>query len=637
MDMQELLRRRARVKAEEKAAKRAANRITAEGYTPGQLMTANLSAPSEASETSAAIGTSEASQSAPLTRTEQLLATLDLPSNLAMLNDQQLAAVETAERSNYSNLIGYAGTGKTFTTLEIVNNLIRKHTIRPYSECPQMEHLTRLSRATGFNFALCAFTGKAVENIQQNVPEAFAGNCYTIHKLIDYAPVLTLKPATPEDVKKGRAFSVGQEIEKLIFMPRRDAANPLTLDFVLVDEISMVGTGLLRLLLDALPPTCRIVAVGDLAQLTPVMDKSAQPMLLQTWPVTELTKVYRQESGGLIANAHAIRAKKMPTSSNEFKLFGLDADNDINASAQLLAGLKARIQAGTYDPLQDALLTPMNNNPLGQEMLNISTRRLINPTAKTTHVKTMRNAMSFAVGDRILNETNDGELGIFNGMLGTVLSISRNVKAGRGQASANTGEAFDFTAMVTQLEEAQAANKEAAKRSAELGYTELPPDDTPKDEEGTGKRLASHTILVLFDNFLNNFVAKHGRQPDEKETLSLAVSLGTSSQLEKVKLGWWITVHKSQGSGFRHVTVALHNTMANMLSNELLYTAVTRAKETVSIYASKYAFNKSLRQARIKGDTLEEKIASYCEAYPADDTIWDIIPKNIEENAHASE
>ncbi|GIM29840.1 hypothetical protein CPJCM30710_25060 [Clostridium polyendosporum] len=52
---------------------------------------------------------------------------------------------------------------------------------------------------------------------------------------------------------------------------------------------------------------------------------------------------------------------------------------------------------------------------------------------------------------------------------------------------------------------------------------------------------------------------------------------------EKLELGYAITVHKSQGSGFNHVFVIIPNKKA-LLSRELLYTALTRSRNTLSIF-----------------------------------------------------
>jgi exodeoxyribonuclease V alpha subunit len=58
------------------------------------------------------------------------------------------------------------------------------------------------------------------------------------------------------------------------------------------------------------------------------------------------------------------------------------------------------------------------------------------------------------------------------------------------------------------------------------------------------------------------------------------------SQLTRLESAWALTVHKSQGSEYAHVLLVLPEYTSPVLSRELVYTAVTRAKESVKIYSS---------------------------------------------------
>lgn len=58
------------------------------------------------------------------------------------------------------------------------------------------------------------------------------------------------------------------------------------------------------------------------------------------------------------------------------------------------------------------------------------------------------------------------------------------------------------------------------------------------------------------------------------------------SRLDELDTWWAMTIHKSQGSEFAHVAVALPEGPSPMLTRELLYTAVTRARQRVTIVAS---------------------------------------------------
>ena len=58
------------------------------------------------------------------------------------------------------------------------------------------------------------------------------------------------------------------------------------------------------------------------------------------------------------------------------------------------------------------------------------------------------------------------------------------------------------------------------------------------------------------------------------------------SQLEAPETWWAMTVHKSQGSEFAHVVVSIPDVPAPILTRELLYTAVTRAKSRLTLFGS---------------------------------------------------
>lgn len=78
------------------------------------------------------------------------------------------------------------------------------------------------------------------------------------------------------------------------------------------------------------------------------------------------------------------------------------------------------------------------------------------------------------------------------------------------------------------------------------------------------------------------------------------VRLFKPSQLSQVESAWALTVHKSQGSEYKEILFILPEYNSPVLSRELLYTAVTRARESVNIVAQKsvwmHAIQSSLYQ-----------------------------------------
>jgi len=57
-----------------------------------------------------------------------------------------------------------------------------------------------------------------------------------------------------------------------------------------------------------------------------------------------------------------------------------------------------------------------------------------------------------------------------------------------------------------------------------------------------------------------------------------------------------MTIHKSQGSEFEEVLIALPETINPVLTKELLYTAITRAKKTIKLVAGEAVFTATVRQ-----------------------------------------
>jgi hypothetical protein len=110
-------------------------------------------------------------------------------------------------------------------------------------------------------------------------------------------------------------------------------------------------------------------------------------------------------------------------------------------------------------------------------------------------------------------------------------------------------------------------------------------------EKAERKQQASHTVIVELDN-------------GKIEELSGAGDFGEQA----FSLGYALTVHKAQGSEWRKVFIVLHKDHATMLYRELFYTAVTRARTKVTIISKDTVVEKAIKNQRIKGDTIADKI-----------------------------
>ena len=103
--------------------------------------------------------------------------------------------------------------------------------------------------------------------------------------------------------------------------------------------------------------------------------------------------------------------------------------------------------------------------------------------------------------------------------------------------------------------------------------------------------------LCLPDKSPNNRLMVFFQRPDG------SVKSYLPSRLAQCETVFAMTIHKSQGSEFEEVLIVLPDNINPVLTKELLYTAITRAKKTVKLVADKAVFTASIEQkvARVTG------------------------------------
>jgi exodeoxyribonuclease V alpha subunit len=78
---------------------------------------------------------------------------------------------------------------------------------------------------------------------------------------------------------------------------------------------------------------------------------------------------------------------------------------------------------------------------------------------------------------------------------------------------------------------------------------------------------------------------------------------------------WWaMTIHKSQGSEFEHVVVSLPTEDSPILTRELLYTAVTRARSRVTVLATEAVVRAAIERPVARASGLRERLEAQASA-----------------------
>ena len=302
---------------------------------------------------------------------------------------QQRQAVELAAASQVMLLTGGPGTGKT-TSLRGVLALFDQ---------------------LGLETALAAPTGRAAKRLG----ELCGMEAATIHRLLE----------TQYDPRSGR----------LVFA--RDEDDPLRADAVIVDETSMVDILLMRGLLSALRPECRLILVGDPDQLPSVGPGNLFSDLIRSGvvPMVRLTEIFRQAAeSAIIRNAHGVNRGELPDlRDNKHDFFFLRRKDPARAAETIVELVQTRLpQNMGIPPEQIQVLSPTRKRVTGTAALNRAIQEAVNPPAPDRPERRFGEYV-FRQGDRVMQVRNNYDviwkdglttgMGVFNGDIGRIVEV----------------------------------------------------------------------------------------------------------------------------------------------------------------------------------------------------------------------
>jgi len=294
------------------------------------------------------------------------------------LSDEQLLALEHTLTSPVSVLTGGPGTGKT--------------------TC--MRALIELLEGWGVRYALASPTGRAAKRLT----EATGRPASTIHRLLGYSPEGGFR-----------------HYEK----------NPLGIEFLVVDEASMLDLMLTHQLLRALRPGTQVLLVGDVDQLPSVGAGDVLRDIIRSGvvPVSRLQTIFRQAGdSAIITNAHRINQGQMPDfSTSELGDFFLFPADSADRAAEWVVDLVANRMPATFDlnPLMDIqVLSPMYRGAAGVDALNQRLQAALNPPSRDKVEQKLAGG-TFRVGDKVMQIRNNYDKDVYNGDIGLLTDINR--------------------------------------------------------------------------------------------------------------------------------------------------------------------------------------------------------------------
>jgi len=319
------------------------------------------------------------------------------------LTEQQLSAVEMVQNNTISILTGGPGTGKTTTTLEIINWAI----------------------STNLKIFQAAATGKAAKRMAE------ATNFYasTIHSMLE----CTFKNGSFEFV--------------------HNESNSLPVDLIIIDEMSMITLSLMTDVLKAVDINrTRLLFIGDAYQLPSVGAGAILRDLLKSKviPHIELNIIHRN-SGKIVSACHQIKAGIL---YNPAKKLDLKADSPVNlihieqfTPEDTLSAIQKIVcklipEKYNFDPVEDIqIISPVNSlGKLSCDSINEMLRDVLNPIPAVSDTKILTDQdqdpnYKFRPGDKVINTKNNtaklvnetNKVKIVNGDIGKVLSVSSKI------------------------------------------------------------------------------------------------------------------------------------------------------------------------------------------------------------------
>ncbi len=325
-------------------------------------------------------------------------------------------------------------------------------------------------------------------------------------------------------------------------------ARQLPHDLVVVDETSMVSLPVLARLVHALRPDARLVLVGDPSQLASV--EAGTVMRDLVGPRAARSSEQDDDRRGLPVTVLE-QVHRFGAGSGIATLAGSVRRGDVE-------GVFATLAAGTDDV---AWVQPGDVASLSGVVARAAAVAL--EVVARARAGDAQGALEAAGRLKVLAATRRGPLGLadWSSRIEDAVVAGGGERAGRGRYPVGT------PVLVTRNE---------------------PFERLANGDAGVVVRAGALAVLAL---------------PDGPGVRTVPMA-----RLPESEPWWAMTVHKSQGSEFDHVVVSLPRPGSPVLTRELLYTALTRARRTVTVVADEASLRTAVGRPAVRASGLGERL-----------------------------
>lgn len=472
--------------------------------------------------------------------------------------DWQKIACAIAVKSNFSVITGGPGTGKTTTVVKLLLVL---------------QEIQRQQKENFLQIRLAAPTGKAAARLKESISEALKN--------------LGKSLSIDSDVSENIPLQV-QTLHKLLGKhgatrrSRYNKNNPLALDVLIIDESSMVDIEMMAQVLDAVPDHARVILLGDKDQLASVeagaiLAELCRNSQLSRGQINAATANYLEQVSGETLTEPWLNTKASELDQHIVMLQKSYRFNQHSGIGQLALAVnqgdypayKAVWQKGysdihalpvthLYDSvLHNYVMQPQQGQGFAHYLAEIEKK----PTNEADDWNEWAKSVLHAFASfQILCVTREGEWGVkrINQWLIQLLQNQGYITHKR--------EWFEGRPVLVTRNDYQ-----IGLMNGDVGICLRKPIINSQGKTELQERVA----------FFNS---------------DGSIKWVLPSRLNNVQTVFAMTIHKSQGSEFDHVLMILPERDMPILSRELLYTGITRAKNYFTLLAP----NAALVDAAIK-------------------------------------
>ena len=478
--------------------------------------------------------------------------------------DWQALAVANAINKDFAIIAGGPGTGKTYTVTKLLAALM------------MLSLNTKGDEPTPI-ISLVAPTGKAAQRLSESIINAVQGFRGSIDD-----DVLDLIPENAQTLHR----LLGVIPEQVNFRHHQD--NLLAVDILLIDEVSMVDLPMMTRIFRALPAHTKVILLGDADQLPSVAVGSVladfAPRLHPGFSAINhqyLTQVTGFESLAKQADDTELTEQSAGKNSEQclkhysvadcvtflMKSRRFDGKGGIGRIANYVINGQYRESWQLLKESSEVTSNAIDSEQKQLTLLNGSVEAWLAPLVSQyyqplSECKNIADAFDLLAKFRILSSTRKGPQGVEN-LNALVIEILRNKKAIPYKNFAASSDLYPTQPIMI------------SENDYRLGVY--------NGDIGLLWRNSQGHVMAVFENASGEY------------------DWIIPSRLPKFETVYAMTIHKTQGSEFDHVAMVLPEQKDNkLLSRELLYTGITRAKSKLSIASAEGIWQSGVSQQVIR-------------------------------------